>query len=83
MIIYSEISFFDKQHSTTLVLIALLENAADEDTKVVTWWEINQTTNEPVSRISTDAGQTFGPILNLATNGTIGQEVGGEEKEVD
>jgi hypothetical protein len=31
---------------------------------------------EPVARISTDSGQTFGPIWNLATNGTIG-EVGG------
>jgi hypothetical protein len=30
---------------------------------------------EPVARISTDSGQTFGPILKLATNGTIG---GGE-----
>jgi hypothetical protein len=27
---------------------------------------------EPVARISTDSGQTFGPILKLATNGTIG-----------
>jgi hypothetical protein len=29
---------------------------------------------EPVARISTDAGQTFGPLLQLASNGTIGGE---------
>lgn len=25
----------------------------------------------PVARLSTDRGQTFGPVLRLATNGTI------------
>jgi hypothetical protein len=30
-----------------------------------------QTSDIPVARISTDAGQTFGPIINLGTNGTI------------
>jgi hypothetical protein len=29
---------------------------------------------EPVARISTDGGQKFGPLLQLATNGTIGRE---------
>jgi hypothetical protein len=29
---------------------------------------------EPVARISTNGGQTFGPLLQLATNGTIGGE---------
>jgi hypothetical protein len=42
---------------------------------MVSHWEINQTSNEPVVRISTDAGGMFGPILNLATNGTISEIV--------
>jgi hypothetical protein len=41
----------------------------------VTWWELNENvhphTNESVLRVSTDAGQTFGPVINLGTNGTI------------
>jgi hypothetical protein len=28
--------------------------------------------DEPVSRMSTDNGATFGPVFKLATNGTIG-----------
>ena len=44
----------------------------DENTIAVTWWEHNQTANIPVMRISTDNGKIFGPILKLATNGTIG-----------
>jgi hypothetical protein len=43
------------------------------DSVVVTWWETNQTSDAPVARISTDSGQTFGPMLMLATNGTIGE----------
>jgi hypothetical protein len=45
------------------------------DSVFVTWWELNENvhphTNESVLRVSTDAGQTFGPIINLGTNGTI------------
>jgi hypothetical protein len=39
----------------------------------VTWWEraANATSSEPISRISTDNGETFGPLLKLATNGII------------
>jgi hypothetical protein len=41
----------------------------------VSWWELNENvhpdTNESVMRVSTDNGQTFGPVLNLGTNGTI------------
>ena len=33
---------------------------------LVAWWENNQTFQEPVIRISTDRGNNFGPILNLA-----------------
>ena len=37
-------------------------------------------TSESVLRVSTDAGQTFGPLLMLGTNGTItSTEEGGEE----
>jgi hypothetical protein len=43
---------------------------------VVTWWERNATSNEPVLRISTDNGQTFGPIVKISTNGSIGSSVG-------
>jgi hypothetical protein len=46
---------------------------ASGDRVFVTWWERNATSNEPVARISTDNGKTFGPMLNLSTNGTIGK----------
>ena len=47
------------------------EIAADGSIVVVTWWERNSTSNEPVARISTDGGETFGPVLMLGTNGTL------------
>ena len=46
--------------------------AASGDRVFVTWWEQNQTANEPVMKISNDNGMTFGPLLRLAANGTIG-----------
>lgn len=49
-----------------------VEISADEGKVVVTWWERSQTTNEPVIRISSDGGKTFGPILKLASDGKIG-----------
>jgi hypothetical protein len=39
----------------------------------ITWWETNETSEEPLVRTSTDNGETFGPVLKLATNGTIGE----------
>jgi predicted membrane-bound mannosyltransferase len=48
-----------------------VEIAGEGDNVVVSWWETNQTSDTPVARISNDAGQTFGPLLRLATNGTI------------
>jgi hypothetical protein len=48
------------------------EIAGEGDTVVVSWWETNQTSDIPVARISTDAGETFGPMLMLGANGTIG-----------
>jgi hypothetical protein len=49
-----------------------VEISADEGKVVVTWWERSQSTNEPVIRISSDGGRTFGPILKLASDGKIG-----------
>jgi hypothetical protein len=48
-----------------------VEIAADGVKVVVTWWERNQTSNEPVMIISNDGGKTFGPMLKLAANGTL------------
>ena len=43
-----------------------------ENNVIVTWWErANAISNEPVLRVSTDNGQTFGPLMQLANNGTI------------
>lgn len=50
-----------------------VEIDSDADSVVVTWWETNQTDDTPVIRVSNDNGATFGPQLQLATNGTIGQ----------
>jgi hypothetical protein len=47
------------------------EIAAEGATVIVTWWERNQTSDTPVARISTDAGETFGPMMMLGANGTI------------
>jgi len=48
------------------------EIAASGDSVYVTWWERNDTSDEPVARVSNDNGATFGPLLRLAANGTIG-----------
>jgi hypothetical protein len=50
-----------------------VEIAGDGDNVIITWWERNATSNEPVVRMSTDNGATFGPLLKLAANGTIGE----------
>ena len=51
-----------------------VEIDSDADSVVVTWWETNETSSVPVMRVSDDNGKTFGPLLNLATNGTLGSE---------
>jgi hypothetical protein len=59
-----------------------VEIAGEGEAVVVSWWETNQTSDIPVARISTDAGETFGPMLRLAANGTISgtaEEEGEEE----
>lgn len=49
------------------------------DNVFVTWWEgANATSNVLVLRVSTDDGATFGPLLTLTTNGTIGSTEGEE-----
>jgi hypothetical protein len=54
------------------------EIAAAGSNVYVSWWErANATSNDPVVRISTDNGKTFGPILKLSANGTLGSSSGG------
>jgi hypothetical protein len=57
-----------------------VELDSDADSVVVTWWETNQTSDTPVMRVSTNNGATLGPVLTLATNGTLG-EAGETEEE--
>ena len=42
---------------------------------IVSWWERNQTINEPVFRISSDNGKTFEPVLNLSANDPISTNI--------
>jgi hypothetical protein len=58
-----------------------VEIAGEGPNVLVSWWETNETADTPVARISTDSGQTFGPMLMLATNGTIGEAEEGEGAE--
>ena len=63
-----------------------VEIAGEGETVVVSWWETNQTgIDTPVARVSTDAGETFGPLMMLGMNGTLGsgeaEAVGGETSE--
>ena len=39
--------------------------AASGNNVYVTWWERNQTMNEPVMRVSNDNGKSFGPMMML------------------
>jgi hypothetical protein len=59
----------DTQSQTAEIL------AVGNNSVYVTWWELNENvhphTNESVMRVSTDAGLTFSPVINLGTNGTI------------
>ena len=50
-----------------------VEIDSDANSVVVTWWETNQTSDMPVMKVSNDNSKTFGPLLKLATNGTIGE----------
>jgi len=48
--------------------------AAAGNNVYVTWWERNQTSNEPVMRISNDNGKSFGEIINLSSNAMSGSD---------
>jgi hypothetical protein len=58
-----------------------VELDSDGESVIVTWWETNETDEIPNMRVSNDNGDTFGPILKLGANGTIGEE--SEENEED
>ena len=68
------VTFGDKMNlsNTTAADSDDAEIAASGDSVYVTWWERNDTNDTPVARVSNDNGATFGPLLMLATNGTIG-----------
>lgn len=58
------------------------EIAAEGDNVIVSWWErTNATSNQPVLRISPDNGQTFSPLVQLASNGTISSDVSNASAE--
>lgn len=46
--------------------------SAEGSKVLVSWWERSLTGIIPSMNTSTDGGKTFGPMLKLATNGTIG-----------
>ncbi len=56
-----------------------VEIDAEGDNIIVSWWEMNQTSDIPLARVSNDGGETFGPLMMLAANGTLGS---GEAKEI-
>ena len=60
----------------------LLAPMVVSDDSVYVVWLSNKTGNwEVMIRVSNDNGATFGPMLALATNGTIGEAEGTEEVE--
>jgi hypothetical protein len=72
-------TFEDKINlSNTTDASTRVEIDSDADSVVVTWWETNATADTPLMRVSNDNGETFGPLLSLATNGTIGEEAAEE-----
>jgi hypothetical protein len=54
-------TFSDKLNlrNTTNADSGRVEIAGEDETVVVSWWETNQTSDVPVARVSTDAGETF------------------------
>jgi hypothetical protein len=76
-------SFGDKinlSNTTTMDSINAEIAATDGDEVIVTWWERNQTSEEPVLNASVDNGLTFGPLLFVGANSTLGLQ---EEVEED
>ena len=58
--------------NTTDAASTRAEIDSDANNVVVTWWETNDTSDVPVMKVSNDNGKTFGPLLKLGANGTIG-----------
>ena len=56
-----------------------VEIADEGDTVFVSWWETNQTSEIPVAKVSTDGGETFGPLMMLGANGALGS---GDAEEI-
>jgi len=56
------------------MIISNAPNANSQDVQIaasgnnvyITWWERNQTMNEPVMRVSNDNGKTFGELIMLS-----------------
>jgi len=42
--------------------------AAQGNNAYVSWWERNQTSNEPVMKVSNDNGKSFGDMIQLSNN---------------
>jgi hypothetical protein len=49
------------------------EIAASGNNVYVSWWERNQTSNEPVLRVSNDNGRSFGGVIKLSGNSATSQ----------
>ena len=60
-----------------------VELDSDGESVIVTWWETNETDEIPIMRVSSDNGETFGPILKLGANGTIGEELKRMKNRID
>jgi hypothetical protein len=67
-------TFGDKVYlsHTTASNSTRIQIESDGDIVAVLWWESNQTADIPAMSVSNDYGATFGPLLRLVTNGTIG-----------
>jgi|SRR5690242_18007725 hypothetical protein len=48
--------------------------AAAGNNVYITWWERNQTMNEPVMKVSNDNGKTFGEKIMLSNNATTAKQ---------
>jgi len=57
------------------------EIAASGNSVYVTWWERNDTSDEPVARVSNDNGATFGPLLRLAAKVLLEEEEDDKNKK--
>jgi hypothetical protein len=49
-----------------------VELGEDEGKVAVSWWEHNLTSIQPVMKVSTDNGKSFGEKIMLSSNGPIG-----------